>query len=160
MFSSSLNKALGSDEISFLILQKSYHAIFDLFHMMFFELTKNEYYFQCWKKSIDAILKKSNKVDYSQSKSYRIIMLLNCLKKISKEIIAPRLSHFVEHFNGLHNEQIKDRKNGFAIDASLCLLHDIQTAKNSKNIFSCLFLDVKDAYNHVLTEDWLIFCIN
>ena len=44
------------------------------------------------------------------------------------------------------------RKNRSAIDASLCLLHDIQNAKNSKNVFSCLFVDVKDAFNHVLTE--------
>ena len=79
-------------------------------------------------------------------------MLLNCLKKISKKIVATQLSHFAEHSNLLHNEQIKDRKNRFAIDASLCLLHDTQTAKNSKNVFSCLFFDVKDAFNHVLTK--------
>ena len=113
---------------------------------------KNGYHSQCWKKSIEAILKKSNKVDYSQSKAYRIIMLLNCLRKISEKIIATRLSHFAEHSNLLHNEQMGGRKNRSAIDASLCLLHDIQTAKNSKNVFSCLFLDVKGAFNHVSTE--------
>ena len=79
-------------------------------------------------------------------------MLLNCLKKISEKIIATRLSHFVEHSNLLHNEQMGGRKNRSAIDASLCLLHDIQNAKNSKNVFSCLFLDVKDAFNHVSTK--------
>ena len=97
-------------------------------------------------------MKKSNKVDYSQFKAYRIIMLLNCLRKISEKIIATRLSYFVEHLNLLHNEQIKDRKNQFTIDAFLCLLHDIETAKNSKNVFSCLFFDVKDAFNHVSTK--------
>ena len=85
----------------------------------------NEHDTQCWKESIEAILKKSNKVDYSQSKAYRIIMLLNCLRKISEKIIAIRLSHFVEHSNLLHNEQMRDRKNRSAIDASLCLVHDI-----------------------------------
>ena len=67
---------------------------------------------------MEAILKKSNNVDYSQSKAYRIIMLLNCLRKISEKIITTRLSHFVEHLNLLHNEQIRDRTNRFAIDAS------------------------------------------
>ena len=52
----------------------------------------------------------------------------------------------------LHNKQIRDRKNRFAIDTSLCLLHNIQTTKNSENVFSCLFLDVKDAFNHVSTK--------
>ena len=97
-------------------------------------------------------MKKSNKIDYSQSKAYRIIRLLNCLKKISEKIIVTRLSHFVEHSNLLHNEQIRNKKTRFAIDAFLCLLHYIQNAKNSKNVFSCLFVDVKDAFNHVLTE--------
>ena len=120
--------------------------------MVFSKLIKNEYHSQRWKKSIESILIKSNKVNYSQSKAYRIIMLLNCLKKISEKIIATRLSHFVEHSNLLHNEQMGGRKNRSAIDASLCLLHDIQNAKNSKNVFSCLFLDVKDAFNHVSTK--------
>ena len=79
-------------------------------------------------------------------------MLLNCLRKISKKIIATRLSHLAEHSNLLHNEQMRGRKNKSAIDASLCLVHDIQTAKNSRNVFSCLFLDVKDAFNHVSTD--------
>ena len=79
-------------------------------------------------------------------------MLLNCLNKISEKIIATRLSHFAEHSNLLHNEQMGGRKNRSAIDASLCLLHDIQNAKNSKNVFSCLFLDVKDVFNHVSTK--------
>ena len=74
-------------------------------------------------------------------------MLLNCLRKISEKLIATRLSHFVEHSNLWHNKQVKDRKNRFTIDVFLCLLHDIQTAKNSKNVFSCLFLDVKSAFN-------------
>ena len=127
IFSFSLKKAFESDEISFLIFQKSYHSISDLFHMIFFELIKNEYHFQCWKENIDAILKKSNKIDYSQSKLCRIITLLNCLRKIVEKIIATRLSHFVEHSNLSHNEQMKNRKNRFAIDASLHLLHNIHS---------------------------------
>ena len=79
-------------------------------------------------------------------------MLLKCLRKIFEKIIATRLSHFVEHTNLLHNEQMRDRKNRSTIDASLCLLHDIQTTKNFKNVFSCLFFDVKDAFNHVSTN--------
>ena len=152
IFSSSFKKELGPDKISFLILQKLYHAISDLFDMIFYELIKNEYHLQCWKKSIEAILKKLNKVNYSQSKAYSIISLLNCLRKISKKIIAIRLSHFAEHSNLLHNEQMKERKNRSAIDASLCLVHDIQTTKNSKNVFSCLFLNVKEGFNHVSTD--------
>ena len=47
MFSSLFKIVSGSDEISFLILQKSYHAILDLFDMVFSEFIKNEYHSQC-----------------------------------------------------------------------------------------------------------------
>ena len=139
IFLSSLKKASNLDEISFPILQKVYQIISKIFHKIFSELIKNEYHLQCWKESIEAILNKSNKNNYSQSKSYRIIMLLNCLKKVSKKIIATRLSHFVEHSNLLYNELIRGRKMRFAIDASLCLLHDIQNAKNLKTFFRVYF---------------------
>ena len=71
------------------------------------------------------------------------------MKKESEKIIVTRLSYFVEHSNLLHNKPMRERKNRFAIDASLCLLHDIQTAKNLKNVFSCLFFAVKEIFNHV-----------
>ena len=41
-----------------------------------------------------AILKKPNKLDYSNSKVYRIITLLKCLSKISEKIIANRLAYY------------------------------------------------------------------
>ena len=104
IFSSSLKKASNSNLISFFILQISYYAISDLFDIVLSGLIKNKYYSQCWKKSIKPILKKSNKVDYSQFELYRIIMLLNCLSKIFEKIIAIRWSHFVEHSNLLYNK--------------------------------------------------------
>ena len=41
------------------------------------------------------------------------------------------------------------RKYHVAIDAVLCLLHDITQANNNKKILSILFFDVKGAYDHV-----------
>ena len=47
IFSSLPKKAPGPDGISFLILQKSYYSIFDLFHKVFSQLIKNGYHPQC-----------------------------------------------------------------------------------------------------------------
>ena len=41
-----------------------------------------------------AILKKSNKSDYSNFKTYKIITLLKYLSKISEKIIAKRLAYY------------------------------------------------------------------
>ena len=81
-------------------------------------------------------------------------------KKISKKIIATRLSHLVEHLNLSHNKQMRDRKNRFAVNAFLYILQDIQTAKNSKNVFLCLYLDVKNAFNHVSTKRLIVILHN
>ena len=106
---------------------------------------------QFWKK-----WKKSN---YFVSKSYRIITLLNCLKKISKKIIVKRLSYLKQISNMLDFDQINERKNQSAIDAILNLTHDIQLTLKQKLITSCLFLNVKKAFDHVSTNQLLIILI-
>ncbi len=42
------------------------------------------------------ILRKEEKSDYSVLKTYQIIMLLNCLNKISEKIIVTRLSKLIK----------------------------------------------------------------
>ena len=56
------------------------------------------------------IIKKFNKENYSDLKSYRIISLLNCLNKISEKIITEKLSYFAETTDLLHFDQIDNRK--------------------------------------------------
>ena len=104
-------------------------------------------------------MKKFEKLNYFISKSYRIIILLNCLKKISKKIIVKRLSYLKQMSNMLDFDQIEERKNRSAIDAILNLTHDIQLTLKQKLITSCLFLNVKKAFDHVSTNQLLIILI-
>jgi len=77
------------------------------------------------------ILKKSNKLNYSISKTYRIITLLNCLNKVAEKIIAMQLSYTAEINDKLLNfDQMKDRKQRSAINAVLNLVHDVQMMKS------------------------------
>ena len=124
--------------------------------MIFSGLINNGIHSNCWRTGTGAILKKFGKSDYSIPKSYRIITLLNCLKKISEKIIAKRLSYLRQMSNMLDFDQIEERKNRSAIDAILNLTHDIQLALKQKLITSCLFLDVKGAFDHVSTNQLLI----
>ena len=43
--------------------------------------------------------KKKNKKDYTISKIYRVISLLNCLDKISKKILTKKLANIIELLN-------------------------------------------------------------
>jgi len=96
------------------------------------------------------ILKKSDKLNYSISKIYRIITLLNCLDKVAEKIIAVQLSYTAEINDKLLNfDQMKDRKQRSAIKTVLNLVNNVQMAKSRENTLICLLLDVKEAFDHV-----------
>ncbi len=149
IMTSSTKKAPGPDGLSFLIIQHAYQAIPDLFHMIYSVLLDQGYHPICWRQETGAILKKDGKPDYSAPKAYRMITLLNCLGKVSEKIMATRLSYWAETTNLLYSEQMGGRKQRSAIDAAMCLTHDIQMANNNNRVLSAMLLDVKGAFDHV-----------
>ncbi len=102
--SSSLRKASKSNKISFLILQQAFQAISELFFVIFAKLLNNDYHSTCWCQTTDVILRKDKKSDYFTLKTYWIIMLLNCLDKISEKIIVTRLSKLTEMSDLLYKD--------------------------------------------------------
>ena len=91
IFSSSNKKAPGPDRIGFLIIQKAYSTISQLFYQLYYKIIQLDFYSNCWKEAINIIIKKSNKENSSEPNLYRIISLLNCFNKISEKIIAEKL---------------------------------------------------------------------
>src|SRR5438034_6464262 len=106
------------------------------------------------------IIKKFNKENYSDSKSYKVISLLNCLNKIYERIITERLSYFAETTDLLHYDQIDNNKQKSAIDAAILLLSDIEINKHEKKLTSVLFLDIKSAYDHLNKSQIIKICKN
>ena len=131
IFTSSIKKAAGPDTISFLILQKVYAVLENRFYKLYKVLIQFGYHPKCWKEAVGVILKKPNR-KATISKSYRVVSLLNCLRKVAEKIVAARLSHTAEISDLLYTDQIEDRRQKSAIDAVLSLVHDIQLAKHEK----------------------------
>jgi hypothetical protein len=104
---------------------------------------------------VKAILKKSNKSNYTASKTYKIITLLNCLKEIFEKIIASQLFFFEQTFDLLDLNQTRERKKLSAVDAIMNLTHDIELSLKERKSTTCVFLDVKDAYDYVSTKQLL-----
>ncbi len=147
---SALRKALESDDMSFVIIQLVYKSILKIFNLMYSDLIENDYHSKIWREDTRIILKKSDKSNYSISKTYRIIMLLNCLDKVAEKIIAVQLSYTAEINDKLLNfDQIKDRKQTSVINAVLNLVHDVQMTKSRENTLICLLLNIKEAFDHV-----------
>ena len=147
---SAFRKAFESDNISFAIIQQAYKSILKIFNLVYSDLIENDYHSKIWHKDTKIILKKSDKLNYSISKIYRIITLLNCLDKVAEKIIAMQLSYTVEINDKLLDfDQMRDRKQRSVINAVLNLVHDVQMTKSRENTLICLLLDVKEAFDHV-----------
>jgi len=147
---SALRKAFKSDDMSFAIIQWVYKTILKIFNLVYLDLIKNDYHSKIWREDMRIILKKSDKLNYSISKTYRIITLLNCLDKVAEKIIAVQLSYTAEINDKLLNfDQMRGRKQRSAINAVLNLVHDAQMTKSRENMLICLLLDVKEVFDHV-----------
>ena len=76
----------------------------------------------------EVLLKKPDKMPamYFTPKSYRVISLLNCLRKIVKKTVAEELTMVCEAELKLHKGQMGARKRRCAIDAVAAMLHKMQ----------------------------------
>ena len=124
IFTNSIKKAAESDAISFLILQKIYSILEERFYKLYKALIQFEYHSKCWKEAVKVIIRKENRKAII-SKSYRVVLLLNCMRKIAEKIIATRLSYIAETSDLLNSDQMSDRRQKSAIDAIMTLIHDI-----------------------------------
>ena len=86
------------DGISYLILQKAFNIIESRFVILYSKLIQYGYHPICWREATGVVFKKPNR-NASLSKSYKIISLLNCLRKISEKIIARRLAFLANILN-------------------------------------------------------------
>ena len=93
IFISSSKKVPGPDRVSFAIIQEAYKAIAEVINLVYKILIKADFYSQYWREETGVILKKQGKPDYSLPKAYRIITLLNCLRKVAEKSMATKLSY-------------------------------------------------------------------
>ena len=156
IFSSSAKKAPGPDQVGFLLIQKAYQTIPEIFNKAYKTLFRDGVHPDCWKESIGIILSKPNKPDYTIPKAYRVISLLNCLGKVLEKLFASRLAYLANTGNLLNNTQLGGRKQCSAIDTALLLLHYIQQhKKGSSSISTTILLDIKGAFDHVKKDKLL-----
>lgn len=97
--------------------------------------------------SITVALRKPGKPDYSKTKAYRPIQLLEVLGKVLERIEARRLSYLClkhnlrspNHFGGVQGKS--------AEDAALTAVHDIEAAHNQDYVTTSLTFDISITYH-------------
>src|SRR5204863_6184967 len=120
-------------------------------------LIQFDYHSKCWKEAVSVIIRKENRKT-TISKSYKIVSLLNCMRKVAEKIITIRLSYTAEISDLLDADQMSERRQKSAINAVMTLIHDIQLAKHENKMISVLFINIKEAYDHVLVNYLLKIC--
>jgi hypothetical protein len=112
------------------------------------------YYSLCFREAHIIALKKLDKKNYTNIKTYKSIAFLNTLNKTFESIIARRISDLTKAHDLFFVSQIKKRKNRSCETVLKLLTKQIHIVWNmSKNkITTLLSMNVIDAYNHVFFD--------
>jgi hypothetical protein len=144
----------NSNEISNRILKILIKKLFSFLTSLFRACVEHDYYSRCFREVNIIILKKSNKSNYTDFKTYRLIALLNTIDKTVEFIIARRINTFAETHEMLFATQMKKRRKRACETTLKLFIEQIHTIWNmSKNkIITLLSMNVASAYDHVLRE--------
>ncbi len=112
---------------------------------------EQNYHSRCFKKTHIIFLKKLNKSNYTNLKTYRFIAFFNILDKTLKSIIVKRISNFAKTHKLLLETQMSERRKR-ACETTLKLftkqIHIVWNMSKNK-IIILLNLNVINAYDHV-----------
>ena len=95
-------------------------------------------------------MKKPNKLDYPISKSYRVISLLNCLRKMMKKIVVLILSNFCKEKELLYKGQFRYRKQRNITDVIVKLILITENVWSLGQQLETLFMNVKEAFDCII----------
>jgi hypothetical protein len=104
-----LDNASSSNEILNRILKILIKKLFSFLTNLFRACVEHDYHSLCFREINIIILKKSNKNNYTNFKTYKFIALLNTIDKTFEFIIARKINTFEEIHEMLFATQMKKR---------------------------------------------------
>jgi ribonuclease HI len=143
------NKTPGTDDIPNGILHQTLDLILPNLCGLFNACLQQGYCPVHFRQSVTVVLRKLDKDDYTQPKSYRPIALLNTLGKALEAVVANRLTYLADTFQLLPKEHIGGRKLASTDHAIHLLLQRIYHAWSEGKMASLLLLDVSGAFDNV-----------
>jgi hypothetical protein len=151
------NNASEFDEISNKILKILCMKIMFSLINLFQACVKLNYHFLCFRIAHILILKKFNRKNYLNVKTYKLITLLNMLNKILKSIITRRINSLARIHNMFLIAQMNDRKNKSCEIALKLLIEQIHIVWNmiKNKITTFLNMNVIDVYDHMFKNKLL-----
>jgi hypothetical protein len=144
----------NSNEISNRIFKILIKKLFSFLTNLFRACVKHDYHSRCFREVNIIILKKSNKNNYIDFKTYRFIALLNTIDKTFEFIIARRINTFAEIHEMFFATQIKKRRKRICVTTLKFFIEQIHTIwnMNKNKMITLLSMNVASAYDHVSRE--------
>ncbi len=133
-----------------LIMKKLMFTLMNLFKIC----AEQSYHSRCFRKTHIIFLKKSNKSNYTNFKTYKFIALFNILNKTLKSIIVKRINNLAETHKLLFETQMSERRKKTCETTLKFLMKQIHIVwnMNKNKMTTLLSLNVIDAYDHVSRE--------
>ncbi len=104
------DNASSSNEISNRILKILINKLFSFLTNLFRACVEHDYHSRCFREINIIIVKKSNKSNYTNFKTYKFIALLNTIDKTLEFIIACRINTFAKIHEMFFATQMKKRR--------------------------------------------------
>jgi predicted RNA binding protein with dsRBD fold (UPF0201 family) len=141
----------SSNEISNRILKILIKKLFSFLTSLFRAYVEHDYHSLCFREVNIIILKKSNKSNYTNFKTYRFIALLNTIDKAFEFIIAHKINTFAEIHEMFFATQIKKRRKRICETKLKFFTEQIHTIwnMNKNKMITLLSINVASAYDHV-----------
>ncbi len=146
------DKASDISDISNRVLQTDLAELISILMSLFNAYVIHRYHLKQFKKTQMIVLCKLKKSDYTDSKTYQFIALLDIMSKALKSIMTKRLSDIAETHHMLSDAQMKVRCKQFVISTLNLLVDQIHTIWDCKikYIVFMLSLNVVEVFNQVL----------
>ncbi len=146
------DKASDISDILNKVLQTDLAKLISILTSLFNICVIHKYYLKQFKKTQMIVLCKLKKSDYTDSKTYQLIALLDIMSKALKSIMTKRLSDITETHHMLSDAQMRARRKRFVISTLNLLVDQIHTIWDCeiKYITFMLSLNIVKAFNQVL----------
>ncbi len=141
----------NSNEIFNCIMKILIKKLLSFLTNLFRVCVEHDYYLFCFREINIIILKKSNKSNYTDFKTYKFIALLNTIDKTFEFIIARKINTFTEIHEMLFATQMKKQRKKICETTLKFFINQIHTIwnMNRNKMITLLSMNVAKTYDHM-----------
>lgn len=134
----------GLDQISYTIIRSLPENYITILIEIYNKLWQEGLFPSEWRQTLVALISKPS------GGGIRPIALMSCLMKIMKKVVYWRLNWYLEHHCLIPNFQSGFRKGKSCTDNLVALTSFVHAGLAKKEIISCVFLDIRGAFDNVI----------